>query len=212
MMSKENNGGPAFPQTQTLDDLVMTTGLERKNLHDNVKATLKDELCQRIKDDVTDGWLRLAKEFECNNIPELRVFINAAVDKLDRLRSAKTDSLKNAHPEPAYSTDDAKPIYIIADNSSECVKLLRQFNEWRRFGGEIDEDGPAMPHPKSIGFAIDMAIRLIEQRDELLAAAEAIEINSDEVMDFDDCMAILVPMDDYHRLMEAIASAKGGAA
>ena len=162
-MSKENNGGPAFPQTQTLDDLVMTTGLERKNLHDNVKATLKDELCQRIKDDVTDGWLRLAKEFECNNIPELRVFINAAVDKLDRLRSAKTDSLKNAHPEPAYSTDDAKPIYIIADNSSECVKLLRQFNEWRRFDGEIDEEGPAMPHPKSIGFAIDMAIRLIEE-------------------------------------------------
>ena len=55
-------------------------------------------------------------------------------------------------------------------DSSECVKLLRQFNEWRRFDGEIDEEGPAMPHPKSIGFAIDMAIRLIEQRDELLAA------------------------------------------
>ena len=236
-----------------MDDLVMTTGLERKNLHDNVKTTLKDELCLRIKDDVTgqpaykltpkgrawlendkddsssgkpqpavgkntgskdagsivggggldadslpvgnavsappkpdempvaagadvkadpvvkeslttemptdkeccnaakvaatrriaelmdtvknqratidardseirigdaaiDGWLRLAKEFECNNIPELRVFINAAVDKLDRLRSAKTDSLKNAHPEPAYSTDDAKPRYIVAEN------------------------------------------------------------------------------------------------
>ena len=106
----------AVSGSATIDDLVMTTGLERKNLHDNVKATLKDELCQRIKDDVTDGWLRLAKEFECNNIPELRVFINAAVDKLDRLRSAKTDSLKNAHPEPAYSTDDAKPRYIVAEN------------------------------------------------------------------------------------------------
>ena len=55
-------------------------------------------------------------------------------------------------------------------DSSECVKLLRQFNEWRRFDGEIDEEGPAMPHPKSIGFAIDMAIRLIEERGELLAA------------------------------------------
>ena len=258
----------AVSGSATIDDLVMTTGLERKNLHDNVKSTLKDELCQRIKDDVTgqpaykltpkgrawlendkddtastkatiskpqpavgknsgskdagsivdggvigadslpvgnavsappkpdkmpvaacadvkaasvvkdslttemptdkeccnaakvvattasshvaelrkeisglsdivdaqrtmidardseirigdaaiEGWLRLAKEFECNNIPELRVFINAAVDKLDRLRSVKTDSLKNAHPEPAYSTDDAKPRYIIADN------------------------------------------------------------------------------------------------
>ena len=91
------------------------------------------------------------------------------------------------------------------DSSSECVKLLRQFNEWRRFDGE---EGPAMPHPKSIGFAIDMAIRLIEERGELLAAAEVIEINSDEVMDFDECTAMLIPMDDYHRLMEAIASAK----
>ena len=253
----------AVSGSATMDDLVMTTGLERKNLHDNVKAALKGELCLRIKDDVTgqpaykltpkgrawlendkddsssgkpqpavgkntgskdtgsivdggfngadslpvgnavsappkpdkmpvaacadvkaasvvkeslttemppdkeccnaakvvattasshvaelrkeisglsdivdaqratidardseirigdaaiEGWLRLAKEFECNNIPELRVFINAAVDKLDRLRSVKTDSLKNAHPEPAYSTDDAKPRYIIADN------------------------------------------------------------------------------------------------
>lgn len=50
----------------------------------------------------------------------------------------------------------------------------------------------------------------IRQRDELLAAAEVIEINSDEVMDFDECTAMLIPMDDYHRLMEAIASAKGG--
>ena len=94
-------------------------------------------------------------------------------------------------------------------DSSECVKLLRQFNEWRRFDGEIDEEGPAMPHPKSIGFAIDMAIRLIEERDELLAAAEAIEINAEECMDFDDCTAMLVPIDDYHKLMDAIATAKG---
>ena len=70
----------------------------------------------RIGDAAIEGWLRLAKEFECNNIPELRVFINAAVDKLDRLRSVKTDSLKNAHPEPAYSTDDARPRYIVAEN------------------------------------------------------------------------------------------------
>ena len=43
----------AVSGSATIEDLVMTTGLERKNLHDNVKATLKDELCQRIKDDVT---------------------------------------------------------------------------------------------------------------------------------------------------------------
>ncbi len=95
-------------------------------------------------------------------------------------------------------------------NASECVAFLRSYQAWRRFDGEIDEEGPAMPHPKSIGFAIDMAIHLIEQYGKLLAAAEAIEINAEECMDFDDCMAILVPIDDYHKLIEAIASAKGG--
>ena len=50
-----------------------------------------------------------------------------------------------------------------------------------------------------------------KQRDELLAAAEAIEINAEECMDFDDCMAILVPIDDYHKLIEAIDTVKGGA-
>lgn len=53
--------------------------------------------------------------------------------------------------------------------------------------------------------------RATKQRDELLAAAEAIEINAEECMDFDDCTAMLVPIDDYHKLMEAIAGVKGGA-
>ena len=55
-------------------------------------------------------------------------------------------------------------------NASECVAFLRSYQAWRRFDGEPGEEGPAMPHPKSIGFAIDMAIQLIEERDELLAA------------------------------------------
>lgn len=61
-----------------------------------------------------------------------------------------------------------------------------------------------------IAFA-DYICNMEKQRDELLAAAEAIEINAEECMDFDDCTAMLVPIDDYHKLMEAIASAKGGA-
>ena len=65
-------------------------------------------------------------------------------------------------------------------DSSECVKLLRQFNEWRRFDGEIDEEYPEMPHPKSIGFAIDMAIRLIEQHGEVLAEFGAYKEGSEE--------------------------------
>lgn len=48
-----------------------------------------------------------------------------------------------------------------------------------------------------------------KQRDELLSAAEAVEIDSDEVLDFDECTAMLVPLDTYHKLMEAVASVKG---
>jgi len=53
---------------------------------------------------------------------------------------------------------------------------------------------------------------LKQQRDELLAAAEAIEIDAEECLDFDEFTAILVSIDAYHKLMEAIASVKGGAA
>ena len=49
---------------------------------------------------------------------------------------------------------------------------------------------------------------LEKQRDELLAATEAIAINSEECLDFDECTAMLVPIDDYHKLMHAIANVK----
>ena len=49
---------------------------------------------------------------------------------------------------------------------------------------------------------------LEKQRDELLAAAEAIEIDAEECLDFDECPAMLMPIDTYHKLMEAIASVK----
>ena len=52
-------------------------------------------------------------------------------------------------------------------------------------------------------------IRSIEkQRDELLSAAEAIEIDAEECLDFDEFTAMLVPMASYHKLIEAIASVK----
>ena len=49
---------------------------------------------------------------------------------------------------------------------------------------------------------------LQKQRDVLLDAAEAIEINAEECLDWDDCTAMLVSINSYHKLMEAIASAK----
>ena len=51
---------------------------------------------------------------------------------------------------------------------------------------------------------------LKQQRDKLVAAAEAIEINAEECLDFDECTAMLVQIDDYHKLMEAIANVKEG--
>ncbi len=51
---------------------------------------------------------------------------------------------------------------------------------------------------------------LKQQRDELLAAAEAIEIDAEECLDFDEFTAMLVPIDPYHKLMEAITSIKDG--
>jgi hypothetical protein len=48
-----------------------------------------------------------------------------------------------------------------------------------------------------------------DERDELLAAAKAIEINAEECLDWDDCTAMLVPIGDYHKLIAAIASVKG---
>ena len=58
-------------------------------------------------------------------------------------------------------------------------------------------------------WAYDEIVSLRKQRDELLAAIEAIAINSEECLDFDECTAMLVSIDDYHKLMEAVARAKG---
>ena len=56
--------------------------------------------------------------------------------------------------------------------------------------------------------AADKIDALEKKRDELLAAAEAIEIDAEECLDFDECTAMLVPINTYHKLMEAIASVK----
>lgn len=89
-----------------------------------------------------------------------------------------------------------------------CVNRLAQFTteQIEDFGYDLfAEDRPRLVEAQN-------EIHLLKkQRDELLAAAEAIEINAEECMDFDDCTAMLVPIDDYHKLMEAIAGVKGGA-
>lgn len=71
-------------------------------------------------------------------------------------------------------TFDGSDAHLMPADAAACVAFLRGYQAWRRWIGAapLAEEGPAMPHPNSIGFAIDMAIRLIEQRGELLAALE----------------------------------------
>lgn len=51
-------------------------------------------------------------------------------------------------------------------NATECAEFLRKHNEWRRGGDGVQTD------PQLLGVAIEMAIGLIEQHDEILAACE----------------------------------------
>lgn len=40
---------------------------------------------------------------------------------------------------------------------NEAIQLLKDYNHWRRFNGEIAKS-PPMPKPKDIGIAIDLVI------------------------------------------------------
>ena len=46
-------------------------------------------------------------------------------------------------------------------NNEQALSVLRRFNAWRRYDGPVDES-PAMPDPKEIGKALDVAIHELE--------------------------------------------------
>ena len=57
-----------------------------------------------INDAAVDGWLDLAMEFECKSIPELRVFIDSALIRIEALKKAKTVApRKPAQPRQPFS-------------------------------------------------------------------------------------------------------------
>lgn len=67
--------------------VVATTAVSHtKALRGEIEAL---KMSVNIGESAVTSWLNLAAEFECKSIPELRVFINAAVDKLERTKSAK---------------------------------------------------------------------------------------------------------------------------
>lgn len=61
----------------------------------------------------------------------------------------------------------------------QCVKLLEQHQAWRRFDGDMC-DGPTMLPPKVIGDAIDAAIEIVKQHEDLVLEKEELQRQLDE--------------------------------
>ncbi len=102
------------------------------------------------------------------------------------------------YTEQAVETlDDAGS--VIANKNIEIEQLRQRVQELET---QLAKNNPLLDE------AADAIDKLTAERDELLKAAEAIEINAEECLDFDECTAMLVPIDTYHKLMEAIASVK----
>lgn len=109
--------------------------------------------------------------------------------------------------------DDVACAYLRTDDPSEhrASRIVACVNACEGIGTNSLEDG-GVGSILSLGLEEQKRADAAEkQRDELLAAAEAIEINAEECLDFDECTAMLVSIDDYHKLIEAVASVKGGA-
>ena len=92
----------------------------------------------------------------------------------------------------------------------KCYRINYNSKYWANVAAKV---GNQCSSPVGAVFAVnalcDAYEDIAKQRDELLLAIEAIAINAEECLDFDECTAMLVQIDDYHKLMEAIASVKG---
>ena len=86
------------------------------------------------------------------------------------------------------------PNTIIADLTAEVETLRKQRDEWKAIAE----------------FSYAERSKLERHSDEIVKLAEVIEMNAEECLDFDECTAILVHIDDYNNLIEAIENAKGG--
>lgn len=73
--------------------IATTAGAEVSALHQRI-ADLEDDVRRQsaratVAEKTVQDWIALAGENECKSIPELRVFINAAIEKLDHIRLVK---------------------------------------------------------------------------------------------------------------------------
>ena len=90
--------------------------------------------------------------------------------------------------------DDLRKNRVIVESDEDYITILKKANSDL---GDL------------VRLRDEQIAKLTAERDELLAATEAIAINSEECLDFDECTAMLVSIDDYHKLTEAVARAKG---
>lgn len=120
----------------------------------------------------------------------------------------------------AEADEGARPLYdqdtvdaLLAEiNAERALSFRNQVAELEKQRDELQSELEAMKQSVAIAATCNHVARMEQaekQRDELLAVIKAIEINAEECMDFDEFTAMLVPIDDYHKLIEAIASVKG---
>lgn len=113
---------------------------------------------------------------------------------------------------------DAALCQLVKELEAQRDDLLAEFNAYKEgseeaFGTVVEQKQAAEARLQTMQLTIASQQGVIcdfrEQRDELLAVIKVIEINAEECMDFDECTAMLVPIDDYHRLIEVVESVKG---
>ena len=121
----------------TLDDLVTDTGLLRKNLHDNLKAALKEFLVDRIRDDVTGlpaYKLTMKGRAWLVNNEKLRETTQAMSGDVTIAAADDATSLASASPGQAVAvveppTPDDAPVAVRSDESA-LSKSVTEFCEW----------------------------------------------------------------------------------
>lgn len=85
----------------------------------------------------------------------------------------------------------------------------------KNYNGSLDffsEDGARVIMCNARLLNQDANAGLIAAAPDLLEAAQTVDAASEECLDHDGFTAILLPLDAYHKLTEAIAKATGGAA
>jgi hypothetical protein len=178
----------AANSSAVLDDLVMATGLERKNLHDNIKAALKEFLIERIRDDVTGlpaykltgkGRMWLDKQNDSVTTQAMRGDISMAVaDDATSLASALPGQAATVIEPPKR---DESPVAVRSDESA-LSKSVTEFCTWvgHRAGVRIPlnlrECKAVIENLKSDGAALTTA----------LEQAETIKIMQDLIASKDD--------------------------